>query len=117
MARNRADAEDFAQVCLLARALAHQLNDIAYPRAYLYAILRNLHVDGIRRRHQQVVDLPLGTVTSRLARACSFAHSWHEGDHRRAGHGTPGTRATASDCPPIRCSRDGSEIRTWLGWR
>lgn len=56
MTRNRDQADDLVQECLMrAVRAAGNLDELTHPRAWLSTILRNVYIDGVRRRKQSPV--------------------------------------------------------------
>ena len=68
--RDATHAEDLAQECL-ARALSRRRDwqDVRDARAYLLAILHNLHADALARRWRDGVTVPIDEADLELARA------------------------------------------------
>jgi RNA polymerase sigma-70 factor, ECF subfamily len=62
MTRNRADAEDLVQDTVVRAYRALDRFDGRYPRAWLLTILRNTHINRLRRRRPELLDDPAAFV-------------------------------------------------------
>jgi len=74
LTRNHADAEDLVQDTLVRAYQAIDRFDGAHPRAWLLTILRNTHINRIRRRRPELLDDPdrtMATVTNSASGAQS----------------------------------------------
>ena len=71
LTRNDADAEDLVQDTLIRAHRSVDASDGKHPRAWLWTILRNTHINGNRRRRPELLRNPEQDLGRRLLAASS----------------------------------------------
>lgn len=80
LTRNRYDAEDLVQETLARAHAAIDRFDGRHPRAWLLTILRNTHVNSLRRRRPDLLRDPDADLDDLTAKSASSARIAAEGD-------------------------------------
>ncbi|MBX7158762.1 MAG: sigma-70 family RNA polymerase sigma factor [Acidimicrobiia bacterium] len=80
LTRNRYDAEDLVQETLARAHSALDRFDGRHPRAWLLTILRNTHVNSVRRRRPDLLRDPDATLDDLTIHSTTSARAAAEGD-------------------------------------